>query len=202
MSGFKGKVFLMALMGALIAAPASAATISVLAGAVIIDGSDLTTVGSGADPWLLSEHLGSQAILQFSTEGDETNPLVSNTTGSVHTYGKWLRKTVVNATSENWTSFELELQVTPGTPSLDGDGLSFAQGSGFEGSFLSDRFATYSAIQDIRDYLNFHDGVVAPGESVTFMFAMTDTVDRADFFLLQSPNLREVQAVPEPASLL
>ena len=41
-----------------------------------------------------------------------------------------------------------------------------------------------------------------PGESVTFMFAMTDNLSRNQFFLLQSPNVREVGAIPEPASLL
>ena len=64
-------------------------------------------------------------------------------------------------------------------------------------------FSTYSAIEDIRDYLNFHNGSVAPGESVTFTFAMTDGNTRSQFFLLQTPNKREqIGEVPEPASLL
>jgi hypothetical protein len=190
----------MALVAALIAAPASAATISVFAGGVVIDSFDLTTVGSPADPWLVSETMVSPGLLSFSE--DVGSALGQNTTGSAHSFGKWLQKTVVNNSGINWTSFELELRVEPGVPSLDGDGLSFAQGSGFEGTFTSDKFATYTAIEDIRDYLNFHNGVVMPGESVTFTFAMTDNVTRNQFYLLQTPNVRDIGEVPEPATLL
>lgn len=201
MHGLKVRALLMVLMGALIAAPASAATVSVFAGGVLIDSSDLTTLGDSVDPWLVSEFLASPGLLSFQDEVD-THPLGENTSGSAHAYGKWLKKTIFNASTVNWTSFELELRIEPGTASLDGDGLSFAQGSGFEGNFISDRFATYTAIEDVRDYLNFHDGIVMPGETVTFMFAMTDNVLRNQFYLLQTPNAREVGAVPEPASLL
>ena len=189
------------MVGALIAAPASAATIiSVAAGGVVIDGFDTSTVGSDTEPWLLNETMTSNALVSFSEV--DGSALGENTTGSAHAFGKWLQKTILNNTTDNWTSFELELRVDPQVPSLDGDGLSFAQGSGFESTFFSNRFASYSAIEDIRDYLNFHDGIVMPGESVTFMFAMTDNVSRNQFFLLQSPNVREVGAIPEPASLL
>jgi hypothetical protein len=201
MNGLKGRVSLLALMGALIAAPASAATITVAVGGIVIGGQDTTTVGSLADPWLLGESMTSAGMLAITEE--QGHALGDNTTGSAHSFGKWLQKTVFNNTAENWTSFELELRVDPTLPSLDGDGLSFAQGSGFEGTFFSDKFATYTAIEDIRDYLNFHNGVVAPGESVTFTFAMTDNVTRSQIFLLQTPNRREVGTeVPEPASLL
>jgi hypothetical protein len=201
MNGLKGRVSLLVLMGALIAAPASATTITVAGGGIVIGGSDTSTVGSLADPWLVGETMTSAGLLAFTAE--EGSALEQNTTGSAHSFGKWLQKTIINNTGENWTSFELELRVDPTLPSLDGDGLSFAQGSGFEGTFFSDKFATYTAIEDIRDYLNFHNGVVAPGESVTFTFAMTDNVERLQFFLLQTPNIRErTGEVPEPASLL
>jgi PEP-CTERM motif-containing protein len=201
MNGLKGRVSLLVLMGALIAVPVSATTITVAGGGIAIGGSDTTTVGSLADPWLVGETMTSAGLLAFTAE--EGSALEPNTTGSAHTFGKWLQKTIVNNTGENWTSFELELRVEPTEPSLDGDGLSFAQGSGFEGTFFSDKFATYTAIEDIRDYLNFHNGIVLPGESVTFTFAMTDNVERLQFFLLQTPNIRErTGEVPEPASLL
>jgi hypothetical protein len=200
MNDLKGRVSLLVLMGALIAAPASAATIiSVAAGGVTIDSSDVTTLGSEADPWLLSETMTGPALLSFFAE--EGHPLEENTTGSGHVFGKWLQKTIVNNSGANWTSFELELRVEPEVPSLDGDGLSFGQTGGF--LFFSDKFATYTAIEDIRDYLNFHDGIVLPGESVTFTFAMTDNTQRGQIFLLQTPNKREVTGeVPEPASLI
>src|SRR5688572_16172844 len=202
MNGLKARVSLLMLMGALIAAPASAATITVAGGGIVIGSFDTTTTGSLADPWLLGETMTSAGLLAI-TEEQGAHALGTNTTGSSHTFGKWLQKTVVNNTLENWTSFELELRVDPTLPSLDGDGLSFAQGSGFEGTFFSDKFATYTAIEDIRDYLNFHNGVVLPGESVTFTFAMTDNTNRSQIFLLQTPNKREQTGeVPEPATLV
>lgn len=195
------RTLLAGVLGAFIAAPASAATISVFSGGIVVGSYDTTTVGSLADPWLVSETLTSPGTLIF--EEEQGSALIDDSTGSaVHTYGKWIQKTVQNNTSEIWTSFELELQVEPGTPSLDGDGLSFAQGSGFEGTFFSDVFAVYTAIDDVRDYLNFHNGSVAPGESVTFTFAITDNVTRNQFYLLQTPNIRDIPEVPEPASLL
>jgi len=200
MDALKGKAILMALVGALLSVPASAATISAFSGGILVTSYDTTNVGSLADPWLVAEDMTSAGTLIFSEE--QGHPLGTNTTGSLHTFGKWLQKTIVNNTGVNWTSFELELQVVPGTPSLDGDGLSFAQGSGFEDEFFSDRFATYTAIEDIRDYLNFHNGTVLPGESVTFTFAMTDNSTKNPFYLLQTPNIRDIGEIPEPATLI
>ena len=140
MHGLKGRAILMVLMGAFVAAPASAATIiSVAAGGVVIDGFDTSTVGSGAEPWLLNETMTGNALVSFSEV--DGSALGENTTGSGHAFGKWLQKTILNNTTDNWTSFELELRVDPELASLDGDGLSFAQGSGFEGTFFADRFA-------------------------------------------------------------
>ena len=60
-------------------------------------------------------------------------------------------------------------------------------------------------IKDTRDYLNFHDGVVAAGETVTFWFAVSDYI-AGDFrpeigpiYLAQTPNRAEV---PEPSTTL
>lgn len=117
-----------------------------------------------------------------------------NSTGSVHSAGKWLAKTVTNNTSSTWTSFDLELQSVLGTPSTNGDGLSFAQGSGL--SFTSDRFTTVHSIEDVRDFLNLDGGVVGIGESVTFTFAITDSRNRT-FWLSETPN-HVVGAIPEP----
>src|SRR5688572_24811811 len=203
MNGLMGRVSLLVLMGALIAAPASASTITVAGGGIVIGGSDTTTTGSLADPWTVVELMDGQGMLAITSEEEGDHALGANTTGSAHTFGKWLQKTIFNNTTENWTSFELELRVDPSEPSLDGDGLSFAQGSGFEGTFFSDKFASYTAIEDIRDYLNFANGVVAPGEFVTFTFAMTDNTNRSQIFLLQTPNKREQTGeVPEPATLV
>jgi hypothetical protein len=172
--------------------PAIATTITVESGGIVLNSTDTTKVGSEGDPWLISETMTSAGTLQFSDLGGD------NDTGSLHVFGKWISKSVTNSTSVDWTSFELELQLILGTASEDGDGLSFAQGAGFV--FTSDLFSTVTAIEDIRDYLNFHDGLVAIGQTVTFNIAITDLLDRS-FYLLQTPNIREQVDVPEPGTL-
>jgi hypothetical protein len=203
MRALRGKIALMALAGALTAVPASAATIiDEAAGLVTVTGFNTGTAGTNADPWVVLEDLAGPGMISLTEEqGSAIGP--DNPTGSGHSFGKWIAKIIQNTSAVPWTSFELELRVDPSLPSLDGDGLSFAQGSGFENTFISDKFGTYSAIEDIRDYLNFHNGVVMPGESVTFFFAITDNQTKNQFFLLQTPNRREVgQEVPEPATML
>ena len=171
--------------------------ISVYSGGISLDGYSTATAGSSADPWLIRETMTSSGILELNCEPICSPVGPDNPTLSGHTYGKWFQKTILNDSGVDWTSFELELRIDPGLPSLDGDGLSFAQGSGF--LFSSDQFATYSAIEDIRDYLNFHDGLVAIGESVTFNFAVTDNRENQPIWLAQTLNRPEV---PEPSTLL
>jgi len=180
----------------LFAAPAFATIISVESGGITGFSADTSTVGSSGAPWEINETMTSAGTIRLA-EG----PLGSgNTSGSGHSYGKWFTKTVLNNTGVAWTSFELELQILLGTPSLDGDGLSFAQGSGF--TFSSDKFGTYTAIEDIRDYLNFSRGLVDVGDTVTFNFAITDNRLNDPFWLLQTPNKVDSPAVPEPSTFL
>ena len=175
------------------------------------NGSGLTsfntsTAGDLATPWTITESLSGPLTLQF-TENTATAVLSAigpgNPTASGHSYGKWIEKTVTNNSLTPWTSFELELQAILGTPSLDGDGLSFAQGSqnGIQNTFFSNMFTTYSAIEDVRDYLNFHGGTVNPGQSVKFTFAVTDNILKNTMYLLETPNKPEF-SVPEPATML
>jgi len=156
------------------------------------------TAGSQANPWTISENITSNAapvVLQLTNpESGAVGP--TNSTGSGHAIGKWFSKTVTNNTASAWSSFDLELQQVLGTPSTDGDGLSFAQGAGF--SFTSDKFTTVHSIEDVRDFLNFDGGSVGVGESVTFHFAITDSSnDHHTFYLSETPN-RVVGAIPEP----
>lgn len=156
-------VFLAALSAGL-----QGAVITVHSGGITLNSYDTTTPGTAADPYLISEDMKSAGILELSRA-----PLGSfNTTGSGHSYGKWFAKTVLNASLDVWTSFEIEVRTDPGLPSSNFDGLSFAQGGGLV--FSSNRFGTITRIEDVRDYLNFSNGTVAPGESVTFHFAVTD----------------------------
>lgn len=177
--------------------PASAVTvISVQSGGITLDSSSTATAGSSGAPWLIGETMTSSGTLKFL--GDPDGPLApGNSTGTSQDEGKWISKTVVNNSGVDWTSFELELQVILGTPSPDGDGLSFAQGGGLV--FTSDKFGTYTAIDDTKDYLNFHGGLVSVGESVTFNFAITDNAANNPFYLLQTANVVDL---PEPGSML
>jgi hypothetical protein len=144
-------------------------------------------------------------VINFSginEAGAPSDALASgNPTGTGHALGKWMTKTVINNTSTTWTSFELELQTILGTPSTGGDGLSFADGSAIINSFTSSVFAGYTRIDDLRDYLNFSGGSVAPGGSVTFTFAMTDNSGNNTFWLRETPNKVDI-GVPEPLTLL
>ena len=174
--------------------PAWAVAITVENGGIVLNSTDTSTVGDAGDPWVIDETMTSSGTLRF--EGDPLGG--NNPTGSGHAAGKWFQKIVTNNTGVDWTSFELELQVILGTPSGQGDGLSFADGSALTGLFSSDVFSTYTRIEDTRDYLNFHGGTVADGATVTFNFVITDNLGNDPFYLLQTPNKQEV---PEPGTL-
>ncbi len=152
------RIFLLAVICVFFSTPVLASKITVQSGSVVSFSADTTKAGSLADPWLITETLQSlSATLKFFDDAGGS-PLGVNTTGTGHSSGKWFTKTVTNDTSAAWTSFELELQVILGTPSGDGDGLSFAQGGGL--TFSSDKFDTYTRIDNTRDYLNFHGGTI------------------------------------------
>ena len=196
----KYAILFLALMPLLLSAPGHATVITYVSGPGSLDSSDTTKTGTLADPWLLGETYSgvSPFILKFSdSNGEPLGP--GNPTGTGHDYGKWIKKTVVNNSGVEWTSFEIEVQSTLGIPSGQGDGISFADGSGITGSFSSDQFSTYTRIDDNRDYLNFHGGVVGIGESVTFWFAITDNAPNNPFWLAETANKTDV---PEPATLL
>jgi len=182
---------------------ASASAITVQSGGITLTSTDTTAAGGSAAPWSIVEGMTSPGTLQFSQDNNG-EPLGSgNPTNSGHSLGKWISKTVTNNTGVAWTSFELELQSLLGTPSTDGDGLSFAQGGGL--IFSSDMFSTYTRIDTTRDYLNFSGGSVADGGSVNFLFAITDATVTGGgemndpFYLLQTAN--KFERIPEPATL-
>ena len=85
-------------------------------------------------------------------------------------------------------------------PSGEGDGLSFGQGNAL--AFTSNVFTDLTRLDVDRDYLNFSGGVVNPGESVTFFFAITDNSANNPFYLVQTPNRVDGGSVPEPTTLL
>jgi hypothetical protein len=173
----------------------AAPIVAVQSGGIVIGSSNLTTAGTQAAPWTISETMSAAGVLVLS-DTDQI-PLQSPSTIPDFTSGNWFSKTVTNNSGAAWTSFELELQEILGTPSSEGDGLSFAQGAGL--TFASNVFTTYTRIDITRDYLNFSGGTVAPGASVTFNFAVTDNSPISPIYLAQTPNKVDT-ILPEPAT--
>ncbi len=177
---------------------ADPALFSVQNGGIVITSQSTATAGTQGNPWTLNETMtGAGTIALRDTDG---TPLGPQGTVGAFLSGSWITKTVMNNTGVAWTSFEMELQQILGTPSGDGDGLSFAQGAGL--MFSSDMFSIITRIDSTRDYLNFSGGSVAAGASVIFRFAVTDNSPQSPIFLLQTPNRVDVSNVPEPASML
>jgi hypothetical protein len=178
-----------------------ATTIAVQSGGIVVTSFDTTTpIGSEPDPWLLSEDMTGTGTLIFRATDPEEAVGPGNQAGTTHATGRWIQKSVTNFSGVAWTSFEIELQEALGTPSGDGDGLSFAQDAGL--LFSSDLFASYTRLDVTRDYLNFSNGVVNPGETVTFSFVITDNSPTSPIYLLQTPNREDVPRIPEPSTAL
>ncbi len=171
--------------------------VSVVNGGIALDlaTTNVSTTGAAGDPWVLNETMTSAGTI--GVYDDDGAPLPAGGLG--YGSGAWISKTVLNSTNDTWTSFEMELQQVLGTPSGEGDGLSFAQGSGLV--FTSSVFTTLTKFEVTRDYLNFSGGSVAPGGSVTFTFAVTDNSPSSPIYLLQTPNKID-QPVPDASSTM
>jgi hypothetical protein len=200
----KKRILLAAVLGVLLmVAPAWATNVTIQAGPVTFTyPPDLSYAGEIGSPWVIQEAFSAVAAgdLKFDSQTGSSALYPGNPTESGHSYGRWIQKTVTNNTGTTWTSFELELQKIYGQASVDGDGLSFAQGSSLV--FFSDVFDTYTRIDITKDYLNFSDGEVEDGESVTFNFVITDNDTNAIFYLRETPNKVDVVGTPEPLTML
>lgn len=169
-----------------------ATVVAVQSGGIVLGSQNTATAGTQAVPWTIAETMTAAGILRLS----DTDGTPLGNTVNAFISGNWFAKTVTNNSGITWTSFELELQEILGTPSSDGDGLSFAQSGGFV--FSSDKFATVTRIDTTRDYLNFSGGSVLNGQSVTFLFAVTDNSPVSPVYLAQTPNKADV---PEPSTI-
>lgn len=112
----------------------------------------------------------------------------------------WLTKVVTNLTGEIWNFFDHELQETLGTPSPEADGLTFAQGASWLRPWYSDKFSSFIEETVDRDFINFYDGIVNPGETVIFSYVISDNSPIPTFYLRQRPNY-EAPGVPVPAAI-
>ncbi len=104
--------------------------------------------------------------------------------------GIGFQSVLTNRTGTPWIFVDHELQEVYGFPSPEADGLSFGQFLPQYRPFTSTRFSTSEEEIDVRDYVNFSGGVVAPGDSVVFRYIFTDTSPLNRFFLLQRPNFQ------------
>ncbi|MEX0271071.1 hypothetical protein AB3R30_18195 [Leptolyngbyaceae cyanobacterium UHCC 1019] len=104
--------------------------------------------------------------------------------------GIGFQSVLINLTGTPWIFVDHELQEVYGTPSPEADGLSFGQFLPQFRPFTSSHFSTSEEEIDVRDYVNFSGGVVAPGDSVVFRYIFTDTSPLDRFFLLQRPNFQ------------
>lgn len=112
-----------------------------------------------------------------------------NRVGTHHLAGFALTKIAINATTESWTVFDMELRQVPEAHSPYFDGLSFGQGA--VRRLGSDIFPQLREVDEPFDSMQFSGGIVAPGERVAFALVVTDTSPVGEFFLLQR-QLQEV----------
>ena len=106
---------------------------------------------------------------------------------STNFIGFRLESVVTNRTNTPWVFFDHELQEQRGVPSPEEDGLSFAQGIPSVRP-VSDVFSVVDEVTDVRDFVNFTDGVVNPNETVLFRYFVLDNAPNDLFFLRQRPN--------------
>jgi hypothetical protein len=168
--------------------------------------------GAGAEPITLagltfSDELGGVRLVEGWGTGALDDPIVlveeitgdgpailvvrgmsyrfGNRIGSHHEIGFALTKVVQNSTGQPWSLFNLELRELLDRSSPFGDGLSFGQATESGRPFASDGFAESIETREPYDGVQFHDGLIAPGETVAVSVVVTDTTPRWEFFLLQ-----------------
>ena len=176
-------------------------------GSVLTDFLFSATAGTLLHPFRWDDAVsGSQSDLFFPGTLGPLLPLPAdpqlegNALGGRQFFSRMMSETIVNDTRSIWTGFYIELQLVLGTPSSDGDGLSFGKISRNPEELVvppnSDRFSTIAFRSHVRDAILFSGGSVAPGQSAVLNFAISETIAPAGFYLLQQPV-----EVPEPVSL-
>jgi hypothetical protein len=144
----------------------------------------VTGTGTLQDPFVVVEDVtGDTPILVIRG----MNIGFGNRVGSQHVIGFAIAKICINHTGSSWTQYRMELRTTPTDPSPYGDGLSFAQGFLGGPPASSSGFHHARVIDEPFDAIDFTDGQIKPGESVSFDFLITDMTPKSEVFLLQQP---------------
>jgi hypothetical protein len=142
--------------------------------------------GSGtlADPFVLVEEIFDQEPAILVIRG--MSHRFGNRIRSHHEIGFAMTKIVRNRTEQTWSLFNVELREFVDYYSPFGDGLSFGQASDAGRPFTSSRFGDLIETREPYDGVQYIDGDVRPGESVSMTFVVTDTTPRWEFFVLQT----------------
>lgn len=161
----------------------------------IIAVTNVSGTGTLADPLVIEENwFGASLTATIDIRGAATQAAAGiDPSGGPFAWGIYVQKRVTNNSGVAWEFFDNELQQILGVASSDGDGLSFGQGFAGARPFTSDIFADTLEEIDLRDFLNFRDGIVNPGQTVVLNFLITDNSPEDIFFLRQRPNF-----VPAP----
>lgn len=153
----------------------------------------LALSGSGAvdDPFILVEEVTGDGGAVLVVRG--LTGAYGNRVATRHATGFALHKIVTNSTGQDWLRYEIELREHLGASSPYEDGLSFGQASAHPPEH-SDMFASVASVDEPYDALSFVDGIVSPGETVTFTMIVTDETPQPTFLIAQ----HAVQVVASP----
>ncbi|HEY1385831.1 MAG TPA: hypothetical protein VGF43_19555 [Dongiaceae bacterium] len=152
----------------------------------------VTGHGSLDDPYVVTEVVpgSQQAILVI-----RGMKLAGNRIGTHHIAGIAVTKIVINGSKDNWQNYQLELREVLSRHSPYEDGLSFAQNTVIAGSFTTSSFPDLQRFDEPQDTLGWSGKTIAPGESASFTFLITDMSPVEKFYLVQQP-LQPVSELP------
>jgi hypothetical protein len=216
--------FVMVLAIALVAGVAT--TPVALAGSIGVDGHSGPGLGSVTVTNLVTgaannnDYTGAgasnpnQLAMEKEFEAVDYIDTVINVTDTEGITEYWVTESVTNSTSHTWIDFHFFLGYGTGRSFVgsNGDLLDFDEpvgGSGEVGGGVpnptSDKFSSYAWVV-LPDELDFFDGSVAPGETVTFGFSI-DVPDWNEEIPVgeaggYSFTLREIPTVPEASTYL
>ena len=156
----------------------------------------VSVAGSGArdDPFIVVEEYTGPGSAVLVIRG--LDRLFGSASGIMRPVGLVMRKIVKNRTRERWQEFDLELREHFNNPSDYFDGLSFDQMKTMEHPVASDLFAHVRPVMEPFDYLRFSDGIVEPGETVSFEIVITDATPRHTIFLVQRAPTHISEVLP------
>ncbi len=141
--------------------------------------------GTAADPVVVKEELLDVAPVTLVIRNRD----IFGKHGGIGQLELTLVKQVTNRSERVWAAFEIELQEVLGKPSDYGDGLSFKQFAAKPPDVASDLFQKNQRMFEPYDRIDFLDGHVDPGKTVSLRVTITDPTPVAEYYLVQDPQL-------------